>query len=474
MLFPTIDFAIFFAVVFPVTWVFNGHNAWKKWFLVAASYYFYAFWRVEFTLVLLASSTGNYLLALMLGRLADGTPRRALLWFGIVVNLGMFGYFKYYNFFVASLINALSSVGLKIEIAFIEVALPLAISFLTFHALSYIIDVYRRVLKPSTSLVDVLLYISFFPHLIAGPIVRADKFLAQTIRSRDSAAIKIGNSILLILGGLFKKVIIANYLSSEFVNGVFRSPAEYSSLDLILAMYAYALQIYCDFSAYTDIAIGVANLLGYEFPQNFNYPYCALSLHDFWRRWHMSLSSWLRDYVYIPLGGNRFGEFTTCRNIMITMALGGLWHGANYNVLIWGLLHGSALVAERILGMVHRSGAGSVKRSRFDAFIGWFVTFQFVSVTWVFFRSPSIEAALTYFSTLFTGTNWSTTVTPVAAVAFALGALPQMIPQRWFNSLEERYANASLPVKVLVPFAVIFLISVAAPTGIAPFIYFQF
>src|SRR6266849_3862156 len=279
MLFPTIEFAIFFALVFPVTWLLNDHNTAKKWFLVAVSYFFYAFWRADFTLILLASSVVNFLLALVLGRMADGPARLAALW------------------------------------------------------------------------VDILFNISFFPHLIAGPIVRAKAFLEQTVRSSDPADIRLGLSVFLIVGGLFKKVIVANYLSTDFVDGVFRSPADYSRLDLLLGMYAYAIQIYCDFSAYTDIAIGIANLLGYQFPQNFNQPYRALSVQDFWRRWHITLSTWLRDYLYIPLGGSRGGTWFTYRNIMITMLLGGLWHGASWNFVIWGGLHGAALVVERMLGV---------------------------------------------------------------------------------------------------------------------------
>src|SRR5262249_56841952 len=204
--------------------------------------------------------------------------------------------------------------------------------------------------KPTTSLVDILLYISFFPHLIAGPIVRAAKFLAQTTHASYQADVRLGPSVFLIVGGLFKKVIIANYLSTDFVDGVFRTPADYSSLDLLLGMYAYAVQIYCDFSAYTDIAIGVANLLGYQFPENFNQPYRALSVQDFWRRWHITLSTWLRDYLYVRLGGNRGGRVRTYVNVMITMLLGGLWPGANFNFVISGLLHGPAPVLQRLLG----------------------------------------------------------------------------------------------------------------------------
>ena len=221
----------------------------------------------------------------------------------------------------------------------------------------------------------------------------------------------------LILGGLFKKVIIANYLSTGFVDGVFRDPTANSSLDLIFGMYGYALEIYCDFSAYTDIAIGVANLLGYEFPQNFNYPYRAVSVQDFWRRWHMSLSSWLRDYLYIPLGGSKFGTLATYRNIMITMALGGLWHGASWAFLIWGCLHGAALVIERMLGIT--GDHADAKRGTLATALGWLVTTQFVCLAWVFFRAPSTDAWLGYFATMFSGRSWSTSVTPFVASIFA-------------------------------------------------------
>jgi alginate O-acetyltransferase complex protein AlgI len=469
MLFPTIEFAVFFAVVFPLTWLLNDFNTTKKWFLVVASYYFYAFWRPEFTLILFASSTANYLVALALGRLPDGFWRRALLWIAVAANLGLLGYFKYYNFFAASLINAFERIGIAVHVGFIEVALPIAISFITFHALSYIIDVYRREMKPTTSLLDILFYISFFPHLIAGPIVRASKFLSQTGTRRRASDIKLGQSVFLILGGLFKKVIIANYLASDFVDGVFRDPSAQTSLDLIFGMYGYALEIYCDFSAYTDIAIGVANLLGYEFPQNFNYPYRAISVQDFWRRWHMSLSSWLRDYLYIPLGGSQHGTAATYRNIMVTMALGGLWHGASWNFLIWGVLHGSALVVERMLGLTgagEAAGRTPLRRMLgwFGLALGWFITFQ----------STQTETWLSYFSTMLTGGNWTTTVTPFIAVIFALGALSHLIPPVCFRVLERGYDAAPLLIKVLVPFIVIFLISVAAPSGVAPFIYFQF
>jgi D-alanyl-lipoteichoic acid acyltransferase DltB (MBOAT superfamily) len=286
----------------------------------------------------------------------------------------------------------------------------------------------------------------------------------------DPKDIRLGFAVFLIVGGLFKKVIVANYLATDFVDGVFRSPTEYSRLDLLIGMYAYALEIYCDFSAYTDIAIGVANLLGYQFPQNFNQPYRALSVQDFWRRWHMTLSFWLRDYLYIPLGGNRGGTLFTYRNILITMGLGGLWHGASWNFVIWGLMHGAALVFERMLGI-----AGDGGHRRVPTIVSWFITLHFVCLTWVFFRAPSLDGAWAYLTTLVSGDAiLTTTATPLVLLMLVFGALTQLIPNDWFERLELRYDRASLAVKVAVPFAIIFLVAVAAPGGVPPFIYFQF
>jgi D-alanyl-lipoteichoic acid acyltransferase DltB (MBOAT superfamily) len=268
-------------------------------------------------------------------------------------------------------------------------------------------------------------------------------------------------------------VIVANYISTDFVDGVFRTPADYSSLDVLLGAYAYAIQIYCDFSAYTDIAIGVANLLGYEFPQNFNQPYSACTLQDFWRRWHITLSNWLRDYLYIPLGGNRYGGFITIRNIIITMGLGGLWHGASLNFVIWGLLHGFGLSVERVLGVTRPSHAPG--RPFAVRLVGWALTFHFVCFAWVFFRCPNLDAAGIYLQSLYSGTNWTTTtMTPLVMVLMVCGTFTQMIPPRWVKSLQYSYEFAPLALKIAIPAGVIFLISVASPEGVPPFIYFQF
>lgn len=469
MLFPTIEFAAFFAIVFAVTWLLNNQNDPKKWFLVAASYLFYAAWNPNYLFILFGSSLGNYLLALWMGSLPDGRARKWLLAFGVAANLGLLGVFKYYNFFVANVDNLLSSLGVQSSLPFLEVALPVAISFITFHALSYLIDVYRRELQPTRSLVDLLFYISFFPHLVAGPIVRAKDFLSQTTHRSEPENIRLAFAVFLILGGLFKKVIVANYLSTGFVDDVFQNPTAYSSADLWLAMYGYALQIYCDFSAYTDIAIGVANLLGYRFPQNFNQPYRALSIQDFWRRWHITLSSWLRDYLYKPLGGSHYGIAWTCFALMVTMLLGGLWHGASWNFVIWGATHGVALVVERLLGFTGKDGA-----RRLPPVIAWLVTFHFVCFAWIFFRSQTLDAALNYLRVMFSFQSFAVTVTPLVALMFVFGALTQIIPDRMQERAEVWYDRASLTVKIAIPVIVIWLIAAASPDGVPPFIYFQF
>jgi alginate O-acetyltransferase complex protein AlgI len=324
MLFPTIDFALFFVGSFALVWSLNNQNLLKKLVLLGLSLFFYASWDWHFVFLILASGAISFAGGLYLDAARSRPLRRSVLTLCIALDLGILIYFKYLNFIVAQILNFAHALSLDPALAFVNVTLPVAISFLTFHALSYVIDVYRGRVSASRSPLDVVLYLSFFPHLVAGPIVRAHEFLPQLQRPGRTGEFSLGENLLLILGGLFKKMVIANYLAVRFVDQVFTDPSQFSRVDLILATYAYAIQIYCDFSAYTDIAIGIAALFGYRFPQNFNQPYRALGFSDFWRRWHMTLSVWLRDYLYIPLGGNRHGQLATMRNLMITMLLGGI------------------------------------------------------------------------------------------------------------------------------------------------------
>ena len=476
MLFPTIEFAVFFAAVFPVVWTLNDRNTLKKLVLVAASYGFYSVWDWRFCFLLFGSSAGNFLIGLGLAEFASRPRfRRILLMGGVAVNLLLLCYFKYYNFFAISVVNGFAGLGLAVDVSLVEVTLPIAISFLTFHGISYIVDVYRGAVPATRSLLDILFYVSFFPHLVAGPIVRAAEFLPQARVRSDPDAIDLGHSVVLILGGLFKKVVIANYIATNFVDGIFSDPESRTSLDLVLGAYGYAIQIYCDFSAYTDIAIGLASLLGYKFPQNFDQPYRAISLRDFWRRWHITLSRWLRDYLYIPLGGNRGSRLATCGNLMTTMVLGGLWHGANVTFVIWGTIHGVALTAEHLLvDRVRRHPGIETTPGRLRTALSWLVTFHVVCVAWIFFRSPSLQSAFAYLGRLATEGECTTTMSPFVAGLVMIGAATQFIPPDTTRRLAGWFEAIPSPAKVAVCFTAIYVVAICAPAGVPPFIYFQF
>ena len=357
MLFPTTDFAIFFGIVFLGNWLLRPFATPWKLFILAASYVFYSWWDWRFVFLLAASTLCTVTGGFLVDRSATERGRRASLVATLVAELGLLGWFKYYGFFSISIDNGLHKLGFHgTPVPLLAITLPVGISFFTFMGLSYVFDIYRRRLRRARFL-DVAVFVAFFPHLVAGPIVRGADLLPQVERAerRDPRQLEFPEAAYLIFGGLFKKVVISSYVSSAIVTPVYNNPSLHSAPEILLATYGFAVQIYCDFSGYTDIAIGCALLLGFRFPQNFNAPYTATSLQDFWRRWHMTLSSWLRDYLYIPLGGNRGSRSQMYRNIMITMLLGGLWHGAAWTFVIWGGIHG--------LGQ----SVGHFKRSRREA-----------------------------------------------------------------------------------------------------------
>jgi D-alanyl-lipoteichoic acid acyltransferase DltB (MBOAT superfamily) len=478
MLFPTIEFALFFMLVLPLTWLLNRQNELKKIMLAAASYVFYSFWSVPFLLLLFLSSVSNYVFGLIIGRASGTRQGRILVGVAVCCNLLPLCFFKYYDFAAAQLRALAGLAGTDVDFGSTGIAVPVAISFLTFHGISYVVDVHRGKVQASRSLVDLILYISFFPHLVAGPIVRASEFLGQLAKPSDPRNIDLGGSALLILGGLFKKVVIASHLSILFVDPVFTNPKAYGSVDLILAVYAYAIVIYCDFSAYTDIAIGVADLLGYKFPRNFDQPYIALSLQDFWRRWHITLSSWLRDYLYIPLGGGRAGRWLTYRNLILTMVLGGLWHGAGLQFIVWGALHGFGLAAERLL---RETSAPSGRLRRFlrsdtGQTLRWLTVFHFVCVTWVFFRSADANGAVDYLATIASrvGDGAPLTVSPLVLVLMMAGFMTQLLPTSAYAAADGSFRKLALAGKVGFSAAAIWAVTMLAPSGMAPFIYFQF
>src|SRR5690349_10009573 len=398
MLFPTTHFLLFFVVVAGIAAALEHRFTAKKAVLVLASYYYYAQWDWRFCFLLLFSSALSYLAGWLIGASADPGRRRLVLAVAVALHLGLLGIFKYFDFFVLSANELARLLGLQHELPFIDVLLPVGISFFTFHGISYVTDVYRGDVAVCRNPLDMALYMSFFPQLVAGPIVRAAYFLPQLARP-STEPIPLAPALVLILAGLFKKVVIANYLATGLVDPVFAAPTGYGGPDLLFASYGYAVQIYCDFSAYSDIAIGLAALLGFRFPANFNQPYRAERLREFWQRWHISLSTWLRDYLYKPLGGNRGGRLNTYRNLLLTMLLGGLWHGAAWKFIAWGALHGGGLAVERML----EPWIGRRALSPIAKIIATLVVFHFVCFAWIFFRAEDFAMASLYIGGLASG-----------------------------------------------------------------------
>ncbi len=464
MLFPTFVFALFFLTVFTIAWGLERENGRRKLFLLAASYVFYGWWDWRFCALLLASSLLNWLV----GRLIHLTPgdagRTAWMILGVVINLAVLATFKYYGFFLESLGALLVDLGIERDMLFLQIVLPVGISFYTFQGISYVVDVKRGHASGDVGLVDAMLYISFFPQLVAGPIVRAADFLPQLRRtprlSREAAAL----GLLLIVWGLLKKTVIAAELAEGLVDPVFFDPRAYGAGDLALAVYGYAVQIYCDFSAYSDIAIGCAALLGYRFQRNFDQPYRARSFQDFWRRWHISLSTWLRDYLYIPLGGSRGGTVATYRNLFVTMLLGGLWHGAAWTFVAWGALHGAALAIERALGLARSA----------RSLISLIVVFHVVCLGWILFRSPDFALAAEYLSGFARLDQPLEAATPFLAGLVALGLALHALPRRGIEAAARGLAQLPSPAAAALLVAAFLAVEAMRPAGVAPFIYFQF
>ena len=471
MLFPTLGFLLFFLCVAALLAALGERFTAKKAVLVIASYYFYAQWDWHFCFLLLFSSALSYLAGLALGATGERRRKKIILGVAVATHLLLLGTFKYLDFFTLSANQLARLLGLERELPFIEVILPVGISFFTFHGISYVTDVYRGDVAVCRQPLDMLLYMSFFPQLVAGPIVRAAYFLPQLARPAD-LPIPIAAALVLILGGLFKKVVIANYLATGLVDPVFAAPTSYGGPDLVLAVYAYAVQIYCDFSAYTDMAIALAALCGFRFPRNFDQPYRAQRLREFWQRWHISLSTWLRDYLYKPLGGNRRGRFNTYRNLLVTMLLGGIWHGAGWKFVMWGALHGGGLAVERMI-MPWLGGARSTSFA--GRVIATVIVFHFVCFAWIFFRAEDFTVATLYIAGFAGG--WSGGVHqagPLMVGLIALGMVGQFTPVRLFEPIAARLQ--SMPAWGLGVTAGIAVAAINAlgPEGVAPFIYFRF
>ncbi len=467
MLFVEFRFFWFFLAVFSVYWTLRDNSARKLWLLVC-SYAFYAAWNWKFLFLLMASTALDYLVGSMLSRTDKPSSRRAWLMVSLCLNLGTLAFFKYCNFFISSASEFLAWLGLPAGFGTLNIIIPVGVSFYTFHSMSYTIDVYRRRLQPVSSILDLACFIGFFPQMVAGPIVRAVQFLPQLQTPQKFSSVDVRGALVLFLVGFVKKACIADAVAPS-ADKFFEAPWDFTAASAWVGVLFYAIQIYCDFSGYTDMAIACARLLGYELTLNFNFPYLAHDISDFWKRWHISLSSWLRDYLYIPLGGNRGPRWFVYRNLMITMILGGLWHGGAWTFVIWGTLHGVALVLHR-----QWSDRSDTSRARkMTSWLGWMLTLYWVCVAWIFFRSPDLHhagAALKSF--LLWRSDGSQSLRPERLLLVAL-----LLLVHWMNSrgvFANWWRRISAPAFASGYGCTAAIVLLFIPPKYTPFIYFQF
>jgi alginate O-acetyltransferase complex protein AlgI len=467
MLFDSPVYLVFLTLVVTLYW----RLGWRKQnlFLLGASYFFYGWWDWRFLAVMLTSTLVDYYFALKIADNPSQRLRKTLLIASLVMNFGFLGFFKYCNFFVDSFTHVIAFIGVhNISPFFLKIILPPGISFYTFQEVAYIVDVYQGKQQPSRSLVDYALFISLFPHLIAGPIQRPSHLLPQVQRPREFDSRKFFNGLMLILSGLFRKCVIADNCAL-LANAVFAGQLGHDCFSLLIGVYAFAWQIYGDFSGYSDLARGSAQLLGFHFMLNFRQPYLASSLQDFWRRWHISLSTWLRDYIYIPLGGNRRGELRTYINLLITMLLGGLWHGANWTFVVWGGVHGVWLAMERFF-------KAFLKR-RDEVPFGWagrVLTLGVVGFAWVFFRAPSVSQAVTMLGEL-ANFSWRQEYAPALTYLGAISLVALAIDWRLEYAKEEYVFETARPRSALAAaLGMCVVMTVFGAVESRAFIYFQF
>lgn len=399
MLFNSLEFLIFLPIVFALYWfVFNRSLKWQNGLVLVASYFFYGWWSWKFMILLMASTLLDYTYGFWVAS-PNRTKARFFMWLGVINNLGMLGIFKYYNFFATELQHALGGVGIQVTPVLLKIALPVGISFYTFHGMSYVFDIYRGHQKPIRNFIEYAVFVCFFPLLVAGPIERASHLLPQVQRARKFDYAKAVEGCRLILWGMFKKVVIADSLSIV-VDRIFNNYHDYSTSALIAGAIAFSFQIYGDFSGYSDIALGTAKLFGFELLSNFKFPYLSRDIAEFWRRWHISLSSWFRDYLYIPLGGSRDGKSKAIRNTFIIFLVSGFWHGASWNFIVWGGIHACGFLPLLLIGQNRKNVSSVVAQDAglptFKELYQMLATFTFVTFAWIFFRANSLGNAVGY------------------------------------------------------------------------------
>ncbi|MEK6480434.1 MBOAT family O-acyltransferase [Catalinimonas sp. 4WD22] len=478
MLFNSLEFILFFIICFFFYWfIFKNSIKKQNVMLLIASYFFYGWWDWRFLSLIAFSSLVDYTMGIFIYKSVQKKRKKLFLWISLLSNLGLLGFFKYYNFFIDSLLNAFATIGYtNASVYTLYIILPVGISFYTFQTLSYTIDIYRGNLKPSEDLINFLTFVSFFPQLVAGPIERAANLLPQFDEKRTFSYEDGQAGLRMILWGLFKKIAIADYLGT-FVVEIFDNHPELSGSELFIGLAFFAFQIYCDFSGYSDIAIGVARLFGFKLMRNFAYPYFARDIAEHWRKWHISLSTWFKDYLYIPLGGSRGGKWMIIRNIIIIFTVSGFWHGANWTFVIWGFVNGLYFLP-LILSGVHRNHMGPIAEGRFFPSVKDFaliaLTFVLKTLTYVFFRAENIQQSWSYIKGM-----WSTSLFSLPDVYFftPLPLLILFLTIEWWKRdkicplyLDDSPKYLRRPLYMLV----FCMIIIYTPNDLKEFIYFQF
>jgi D-alanyl-lipoteichoic acid acyltransferase DltB (MBOAT superfamily) len=475
------EFALFFLIIFPLNWILRPYDLGYRLFLLAASYTFYASFNLKFVLILFIFSFLTWFFAIIFRESGERWFRKFCLILYLSFSLGILIFFKYYEMLYLSLDRLLGLVNVANPVPFMDVFLPIGISFFTFQGLSYAIDVYRDDRNVVKNPLDVFIFISFFPTILSGPILRAKDFIPQLRQSAPQ--VDMASGFYLLVRGLFKKLVISSYLSEHIVRQVFAAPEGFSSLAVLVGVVSYSIQIYCDFSGYTDMARGIGRLLGFSLPDNFNLPYGACNLRDFWHRWHITFSTWLRDYLYIPLGGNRKGRFRKYANLVVTMALGGLWHGAAYNFLVWGFIHGFGLVAVHLY--IDRKsrlrGGAAASVTGVGPFLsrtaGRVATFSYVTLAWVFFGAEDAGKAMDILARIADFDAQGATAGPLPLVPVLL-AVAVLTSQIWRLDARGLYDRLVRPLPSPIQGAVLGLVVAAilklGPDGVLPFIYFSF
>jgi D-alanyl-lipoteichoic acid acyltransferase DltB (MBOAT superfamily) len=472
--FATLQFIYFLAVVVTVAWVLRRHRTAHKVFLLAASYFFYG--RLNFSLMtlLVVSSLLNWALGEIAFYAARPGVRKTALVVALVSNLGVLALYKYYGFFTQIVGDVARGLELESHLPILELALPLGISFFTFQGIAYVVDLYRGRGTRAESALDFLLFIAFFPKLLAGPICRSKELLPQIASGPPPLVPDLSRATTLIASGFFKKMVLATVLSTRLVDDAFIAPENYSGSALLLAAYAYSIELYCDFSGYTDVARGVALLLGYRLPENFKAPYAATDPGLFWRRWHATFSSWLRDYVYFPLGGSKRGLARTLLNLLLTFTISGLWHGASWGYVLWGFLHGLALCVHKLV-REWRKAAGWLGREPYWWLgIGWLLTFNFVVFSRICFRTGDLQTAGVFIERMLSGIGEGASADGWVIIATVAGLALNFVgaPARaMMIRLQERMP---MPLRPVYWTALAMLILAVKPGDVAPYIYFQF